>query len=314
MSSLKEIKDRNKDLVLKKVKIYSFIIFLALCSITGVKAQSDSLQKEKKARTAFVIAGSAGAYVGTMAILASYWYGTDASSDFHFHNDNSQWEQVDKVGHFYSAFQISRVSAGMYRWAHHEQKKAAFYGTLTGIVLMTPIEILDGYSTSYGASSGDLMANLLGAGFFLGQELLWGEDRIKVKFSYSHSEFAAQRPEVLGSGFFERMIKDYNGQTYWLSFDTYLFTHKRKAWTKWFNPAIGYGAEAMVYARDDENRELAGLDSYRQFYFTIDPNLAHLKTKSKFLNTMIFLIDGIKIPSPTLEFSNGQVQFHPLFF
>ncbi len=291
------------------------VIIWSLLLLTGNSvAQVDSLAKERKARTGLVLATTGGVYLGTMAILASYWYGPNSTSDFHFHNDNYQWQQVDKMGHFYSAFQIGRLSAAMFRWAHHDQKKAAFYGALTGFALLLPIEILDGYSDTYGASSGDLLANFLGAGFFLGQQLLWKETRIKVKFSYSPSEFASKRPEVLGSGWSEQLVKDYNGQTYWLSFDSYLLTGKQHGWMKWVNPAFGFGADGMIYAREPENEEITGYKSYRQFYFSLDPNIAHIKSKSKLINTLIYIADGIKIPSPTLEWSNGQLSFHPLFF
>jgi Predicted periplasmic lipoprotein (DUF2279) len=296
------------------IKRSFLILFFLVFTSNSSWGQVDSLKKERKARTGFILAATGGVWLGTMAVLSSYWYSNDAKTEFHFFNDNSQWLQVDKMGHFYSAFQISRLSAGMYRWAHQDQRKAAFYGALTGLVLMTPIEILDGYSASYGASSGDLMANFFGAAFFLGQELLWKEERIKVKFSYHPTQYAGQRPDVLGSGSLERLIKDYNGQTYWLSVDLYSFLGKRNKWLKWVNPGFGMGAEAMVYARQDQNLENTGLRSYRQFYFSLDPSLTHLKSKSKLLNTLIFIVDAIKIPSPTLEWSDGKVHFYPLFF
>ncbi len=290
------------------------IVFIFLASLNGHAQELSEIQeKQKKDRTKLILAGTGGAYVGTMAVLASSWYNLDRRSDFFFFNDNSDWRQVDKMGHFYSAFQISRISAGMYRWAHHEQKKAALYGALTGIVLMTPIEILDGFSENYGASTGDIYANLLGVGFFLGQEMLWKEDRIKVKFSYSPTSYPEYRPELLGSNPMESLLKDYNGHTYWLSFDSYLLTGKKHNWMKWINPAFGAGADGMVYSDETANNR-RGYESYRQWYFSIDPNLSHLKTRSKLLNTLIFLIDGIKIPSPALEFSRGEVHFHPLFF
>ncbi|MEJ6491389.1 MAG: hypothetical protein QNL60_02870 [Flavobacteriales bacterium] len=57
-------------------------------------------------------------------------------------------------------------------------------------------------------------ANALGSGLFLGHHLLWKEQRIVLKFSSHPTEFAKYRPEVLGSSYPERLLKDYNGQTY----------------------------------------------------------------------------------------------------
>ena len=42
---------------------------------------------------------------------------------------------------------------------------------------------MDGYSAEWGASSGDIIANALGTGLYISQELLWKEQRITPKFS-----------------------------------------------------------------------------------------------------------------------------------
>lgn len=174
---------------------------------------------------------------------------------------------------------------------------------------MLPIEIFDGYSASYGASTGDLLANTAGASFFLGQSLLWKEQRIKPKFSFHQTKYASLRPEVLGDDYLHESLKDYNGQTYWLSFDMDKFI----SFPKWLNLAVGYGAEEMVYARS-ENNTAAGYNAYRQFYIGIDFDLTAIKTRSKALKTVLFIADMIKLPAPTLEFSSKGTRFLPFYF
>jgi hypothetical protein len=87
-----------------------------------------------------------------------------------------------------------------------------------------------------GASSGDIIANASGTALFVSQ-LLWKEQRITPKFSF-HTTHAQYRPNVLGSSLAEQMLKDYNGQTYWLSVNLHSF-YKGSKIPKWLNLAIG---------------------------------------------------------------------------
>jgi hypothetical protein len=62
----------------------------------------------------------------------------------------------------------------------------------------------------------------IGSGFFIGQEFLWKEQRIQYKFSFHHKDYGEpqlnQRADNLfGKSWYERMLKDYNAQTYWFS-------------------------------------------------------------------------------------------------
>lgn len=255
-----------------------------------------------------LIAGSAG-YALTLYGLNELWYEDSERQSFQFFNDNKEWNQIDKLGHFYSSFYLSYGASKAYQWCSVPKKKSDFYGALTGFLVMLPIEIMDGYSDAYGASSGDLLANAGGSLFYLGQSLLWKEPRIYPKFSFHRTDFAKERPNVLGDNLSSEMLKDYNGQTYWLSFDMDKFIK----FPKWLNLAVGYGADGMVYAHDHINTQL-GYKAYRQYYFTLDPDLTAIQTRSKFLRTAFFIISMIKLPSPTIEFSNHGTRFHMFYF
>ena len=84
-------------------------------------------------------------------------------------------------------------------------------------------------------------------------------------------------------------------------------------WEEWLNLAVGYGAHNMLYARDSQSR-FNGFDPYRQYYFSIDLDLTAVRTRSKFLKTVIFVLNTIKIPAPTVEFSRKGNAFHLLGF
>jgi hypothetical protein len=168
---------------------------------------------------------------------------------------------------------------------------------------------LDGFSKEWGFSTGDIIANASGTGLLIGQELLWQEQRLQLKYSFHQTRFASQNPELLGENFIEQTLKDYNGQTYWISANIWSFKKDSKI-PKWLNLAVGYGAENMItgFKTENDNR-------FRQFYFSLDVDLTKIKTKSKFLKTVFSTINFIKIPAPTLSFSSKRkVKFHTVYF
>jgi hypothetical protein len=143
----------------------------------------------------------------------------------------------------YSTYHLGRVGSEMLQWSGASKKEQLIYGSTLGLGFLTVVEVFDGFSEEWGASSGDIIANVSGTALYVSQELLWKEQRITPKFSFHQTKFASQRPETLGASFNEEILKDYNGQTYWLSFNVHSFT-KDSFTPKWLNVAIGYGGGA----------------------------------------------------------------------
>jgi hypothetical protein len=189
------------------------------------------------------------------------------------------------------------------------QQRSSLISAATGFLMLVPIEVFDGFSNAYGASTGDLLADAGGATLFLGQQALWSEIRIYPKFSFHRTQFSKLRPDVLGSEPVSEFFKDYNGQTYWFSFDM----DKFMAFPKWLNIAVGYGAESMVYARDYQNLQ-QGFNPYRQYYLAVDFDLTAIKTRSKALKSILFFANIIRLPAPALSFSTHGTQFRPFYF
>lgn len=249
------------------------------------------------------------AYSATLYGLSKAWYSGQPRESFHFFNDNGEWKQIDKVGHFYSAFYSSYAADRALQWAKVDKRRSGKYGSIIGSFLLVPVEVMDGFSSAYGASVGDLVADFAGGGFYFAQTRLWEEPRIYPKFSFHRSDFARLRPAVLGNNGVEELLKDYNGQTYWLSFDLDRFI----PFPKWINLDVGYGAEGMVYARDNENSQ-AGYHAYRQYYLGLDIDLRAVNTRSRFLRSVLDVVSLVRLPAPAMEFSRHGVAFKPLYF
>ncbi|PKV62677.1 putative lipoprotein DUF2279 [Pontibacter ramchanderi] len=267
-----------------------------------------------KQRLVVLGSGFAVGYTAMLVSLNQAWYKDQERTSFHFFNDNRQWKQMDKAGHFWGAFHQSRAGIDLLRWAGVPDKQAIWYGGLTGIFLQSPIEVFDGFQSDYGASVGDAIANTVGSAAVVAQELAWREVRIMPKFSFRTTGYAAERPNVLGSTLPEQALKDYNGQTYWLSVNVGDFLKTESHYPKWLSIAVGYGAEGMVY-NDPELNRARGFNARRQFYLSPDLNLMHFKGRSKVLNTALYVLSIVKIPAPALEYNRKDgLRFHPLYF
>ncbi|MCP4521770.1 MAG: DUF2279 domain-containing protein [Cytophagales bacterium] len=294
---------------MKKIVLLS--VFLLFYSLTWAQEDTTNHVNQKRVNTILITGGVS--YAATLVGLNELWYKNQEQSGFHFFNDNQEWQQIDKVGHFYTAYHISRFGVDAFLWAGMPRKKAYWYGGLAGFIFQTPIEILDGFSPTYGASYGDLIANTAGSAMVVGQYFAWDEIRIQPKFSFHRTEFAPMRPNVLGNTYLTELLKDYNGQTYWLSIDIYAFTKDYFKFPKWLNLAVGYGAEGMIYSSKENNQNI-GLNPYRQYYLSLDIDTKRIKTRYKGLRVLLNIVDCVHLPLPTIEFSNQGTKFHPLYF
>lgn len=301
------------------------MIICLLCTqlITG-KAQGNGdfftpSPTQNNSRLVPVLVTEGAFYVGSMIGLNFLWYKHYDHSSFHLFNDNKEWMQMDKLGHLLTAYTISRLTSAVYYWCGIKRPPADAYGSALAMAYQTNIEIFDGFSAAWGFSIGDMIANTTGAGLYLSQQALWNEQRITMKISFHPTEYAQYRPDELGSNFIEQCLKDYNGQTYWLSFAIASFLPKGNKVPNWLCLDFGYGANGMIGAITnplvtDANGQALTFDRYRQLYCSLDIDLTRIPTNSAALKTVFGLVSFIKIPMPTLEFSRGKFKFHILYF
>jgi hypothetical protein len=280
------------------------LYILLVLSLTGYGQSADTLNQKRL--VAYAV-GTGVVYTGTMVYLGNQWYSEFEKQPFHFFDDSKEWKQVDKAGHMYGAYQLQNISYHALRHTGLNAEKSLLWSGVTSFLFISSIELFDGYSAEYGASVSDVVANASGIGLFTFQQLLWKENRIHLKFSFQQTDYPPLRPSLLGEGWHEEVVKDYNGQSYWLSFDIHSLTNKK--FPKWLNVAVGYGAQDMIFANDEANRE-AGYSPYRQWYIGPDIDLTHFKSKSKAVNTILFALNMIRIPAPALEYNKHGWSWH----
>jgi uncharacterized protein YfiM (DUF2279 family) len=321
---------------------YLFLAGLFSCSLAGNAQQSlvsigtpetgsslpdDSIQSHNlKIRQWLVGAGTTVVYGSSYFILNNAWYKGYAHTSFHVFNDAKEWLQTDKLGHTWSVYNTARASAALWRWAGLSQKKAAWIGSMSGFIYLTGIEFMDAHSSKWGWSWSDIGSNIVGSSLFLGQELLWKEQRIQYKFSFHRKNYTEpvldrRADDLFGQTWYERMLKDYNAQSYWLSFNLGSFFRDSNL-PSWLNLAAGYGVDGMFGGfeniwMDNLGNEInrSDITRERQYYLSPDIDFTKIKTKSKFLKTAFFMLNAFKMPAPALMLdSRGKMKVYVLYF
>lgn len=260
-----------------------------------------------------------GAYlaIGT-PVMERTWYRDRERVPFHFFDDNGGYLQVDKFGHAFGAYVQSYVGYHWLRRSGFSEGTSLAFGGGLGLILQTPIEVMDGIHEGWGFSWGDMAANAAGSGLVVGQVLLFRDQLVKYKFSYRESPYADMANGYLGESAIERLLEDYNGHTYWLSIPLARVLPVDRV-PPWLNLAVGYSADGMI--GEFENLEeyrgvpIPELSRERQYLLTLDVDWTRLAPDSPLLKSILTALTFVKLPLPTLELdSRGRWRGHWLYF
>lgn len=301
-----------------------FVFCSPLRSIAQLPIQADSALPKK--HIAAVAATQLVGYGGTLIALNKTWYSQYPRSNWHTYNDWGEWKQMDKIGHAYSCYIQAKANRELYRWAGMSKQQSLWIGGLAGTAFQTWIEYMDGRSSEWGWSWGDIGANLTGSALFIGQELAWNEQRIHLKFSfhptrYTPAPLQLRSEELYGNHWTTRMLKDYNAQTYWASFRLRAFLPKTRL-PAWLCLSIGTGADGLWGGYNNIKTDANGLPLFdrsdiprtRQWYMAPDIDFTRIPTKKKWVRVVLFTLNAFKCPSPALEYKAGRWKLHGLYF
>jgi len=290
---------------------YLIFVFLFFSFTLQAQIKLNELPQNFSQRKKNLLIVESSSYSLALVGLNQLWYKGYKKSSFHFINDNNSWLQMDKFGHLTTSYFVGVLGIKTYQWAGFSRKQSIWIGGLTGTFFQSAVEILDGFSEKWGASSGDLVANSLGSLLAISQQLYWDEQKVLLKYSFNPSEISNTNPQLFGNNLIQKSLKDYNGQTYWLCFNFEdVFNSSSYFLPKWLNLAFGYGADNMYSDAYSLSHELG----YRQFFLSLDINTDELNISNKFVKNLVNLFGFIKLPMPTLEYSQGKLIFHNLYY
>lgn len=318
------------------------VFFICLTQISyDVEAQnrwnrfltpSDTLQPLRRN----IVIGGGSALYGTGSLwLYHSWYKGHPQESFHLFDDWDEWNNMDKVGHIYSGYGQTFMAYEAAKWTGMKKESALTVGVITGLLFQTTIEVMDGFSTKWGFSIPDFASNIIGVGGFYAQEKIWKEQRLRLKFSsfpetysdapiYSsdggQSSLQKRVSTLYGKTGYERLLKDYNAQIYWLSIDIDRFLPEGNRWPAWLDLAVGYSGRNMFggfeNTWEEDGRVFTAPASYqreKEFYLSVDIDLSDLHVKNRTLRTLFTAFSIFKIPSPSLEVTSaGEVKFYLL--
>lgn len=297
------------------------IIGLFFITQTGVSQHQSKLFERvdslSNSRFAGMMATAVSGSAITIGLLSKEWYSEYEKVPFHFFNDNDEWLQMDKIGHGVTAFYGGVYGYNALKWTGLSEWKSIWLGGTYGFTFLLATEIMDGHSSAWGASGGDLFSNGLGTGLFISQQLIFHRQIITPKFSYWPSDFAQYRPSVLGDSHGNRWLKDYNGQVYWLSFSPLKRKKNGRVMNHWLALAFGYSGNGMLGGSknprfNSSGEELPEFDREREFYLSLDLNFQNIKTKNAFVNMILKGVSFVKIPAPAIKLRGGKLGFSPL--
>ncbi|MBN2237407.1 MAG: DUF2279 domain-containing protein [Bacteroidales bacterium] len=288
--------------------------YLSFGQVQFTKSYPDTLNK-KRLHTA--VAVEVGSYLSGLYFLGGIWYKDHERVPFHFYNDSKGYLQMDKAGHAFSAYRESYAAYYALRSAGIDKKKALMFGGPMGLIFQTPIEIFDGLYEGWGFSWSDMAANTFGSLLFVSQEILFNQQVILMKFSYSPSGYPKYH-SILGETEIESFFLDYNGHTYWFSINLHQISGIEKL-PKWLNIAFGYSGNGMIKEFENPDYYLGKpfphLDRYRQYMLSIDIDFTRIPTNKKWLHGFFSTLNLIKIPFPTVEYNCvDKFKFHPIYF
>ena len=299
--------------MIRLIVIIVFLKCLSGHSQSDFFVASDSLNRSRL----IGVSSSVGAtWTGSMTGLWYLWY-KDANPDgWHTIDDSRNWLQMDKAGHFYTAYKINASMTNLYEWTGLNRKQSVLIGSGISFGFQTTLEIFDARFQQWGFSWSDFGANTLGVASYATQKLVWDEERIIPKFSTHPTEFARYRPEILGGTQLQSLLKDYNGQTYWLSFSPGTF-FQNSQFPEWLCFSFGYSAhEKLVGDQSIYVDPVSGrtFNEQREFLFSMDVDFSKLKIRRPWLKTLVNQLNYIKVPFPTIILRDGKVIGSPLYF
>ena len=309
-------------------------LLLSICLSTGtILTAQESVEQDSFRKGRFWTVASAGAIVYGVTVIGlnEAWYKGFDRTSFHFFDDWREWQNMDKMGHAFTAYFETELSYRGARWTGMNRKAATWTTAGLGLLYQTTVEMLDAYSTRWGFSIYDMAYNVAGVALFTGQELGWHTQRIRMKISstrrtYSSepipsvsgqrvSSLAQRTDDLFGKSFLERYLKDYNAQTIWISANPSSFWPQTNI-PSWLNVAVGYGAENLYggfsnsWTEGDANYQLSPtrFERYKQFYLSPDVDFSRIPSQSKWLRTVFRILNIFKVPAPALEInSRGKV-------
>lgn len=195
---------------------------------------------------------------------------------------------LDKFGHIYSTSLFAQNIYFMGEWSGLKNSHAAWTSFILASSIMGAMEVHDAYYQRWGFSIGDFLANLVGAGFYVGQRNIPFMRNLDYKLSY---DFTREMVD-------EAVIESYPNMTFWLTANPRGFYNDKSF--RWFPNWLNIAAGISV---------THGAERKTEIIIALDYNLKRIRSKNRYLNHLIHLLDRYKLPAPGIRLAPGFVGY-----
>lgn len=273
------------------------VILAGMAIPVTARAAADCSRAEKVVRRTAV----AGTFVGANIALQQYfkraWWSGE-KRDFWVNYDwDVPFRELDKLGHMYGGFHITRYGTELLVLACVSRSKAVWYSAAYAAAYQLQIELWDAKQKLYGFSPPDLLFNTLGAG--LGVATSRREDGSFLRPTMSYHRSKARR---LGKGQNAdlRFSTDYTGQTYWMSVNprSVWKGDASRYWPKLLRVSAGYG---ITNWRDPYTA--ADRFAHRKFLLSVDLDPEQLPGSHPVWKKIKREASYYRFPAPAIQFT-----------
>lgn len=189
---------------------------------------------------------------GTFRTRSEGWFGADTPKG-----------GADKAGHAFGAYTGVRAGAHLLELMGNTREDALRLATATSLAVFTGIELVDGFTKSYGFSKEDAIANIVGTGFGW---VMHQSPRLDALLDFRL--YYRQSPEARAAGIWEPVGGDYNGQKYLLIFKgSGVAALEANPVLRYLEVAVGYGVRGY---------DPAGAVKGRYLYSGVSLNVARV--------------------------------------
>jgi hypothetical protein len=158
----------------------------------------------------------------------------------------------------------------------------------------------DGFST-WGFDRVDFASDVAGAAWPVARYYFPVLRNVDLKLSYHPSGLLGTPGGTGFKGQKHLIIDDYEGQTFWLSFNIHGLAPEPvgRFWPEFLRLALGYGA-----------RDVAGPDPYRVYFLALDLDMTRVIPREPgLLKSLGELLNFIHLPLPAVRFSRTTIWY-----
>jgi len=215
----------------------------------------------------------------------SFWFTRNKKDELEWYDNGHRG--MDKWGHVFAGSLFAQNIYYLSRWSGFDNKASSYTSFILASTIMGAMEVHDAYYKRWGFTLGDFVANLAGAGFFVGQQNIPWMRNFDYKMSY---DFTTPKEA-------DAVVESYANMTYWLTANPSGLTKMPSWFPNWLNIAAGI---SITHSHKPQKVE---------FLIGLDYNLKRIKTDSILLNKIIHLLDRYHFPAPALRLAPGFIGY-----